>query len=174
MRPPLLNYSPKDERDSLAGESTYVLYYRHVRQLACAMHIFLPWFSKPSYILYCTGSDRELNVRWMQLIGLRRIDERKQRRLHSKRMERLAHNQAKTYVCIRERETLYCNVHNYGFGLGRHYTVVLRSIHPHNHENPQTAKRALKSPYFIVIVPFSTVKVSTLYLIFLTFSRFCT
>jgi hypothetical protein len=69
---------------------------------------------------------------------------------------------------------LYCNVHNYGFGLGRHYTVVRRAIHPHNHENAQTAKRELKSPYFIVIVPFSTVKVSTLYLIFLTFSRFCT
>jgi hypothetical protein len=52
----------------------------------------------------------------------------------------------------------YCNVHNYGFGLGRNYTVVLRAIHPHNRENPQTAKRAVKSPYFMVIVPFSTVK----------------
>jgi hypothetical protein len=71
---------------------------------------------------------------------------------------------------LKAHSKVYCNVHNYGFGLGRNYTVVLRAIHPHNHENPQTARWALKSPYFIVIVPFSTVKVSTLNLIFLTFS----
>jgi hypothetical protein len=65
----------------------------------------------------------------------------------------------------------YCNVHNYGFGLGRNYTVVLRAIHPHNRENPQTAKRVVKSPYFTVIVPLSTVKVSTLYLILLNYSH---